>query len=219
MRSKSSEKIGRIVEIIEYWKLKEGVEPTITQIAADAGMSRSCVHAYLTEMDEKGIISYSRRHYGTPKTETLREETSAAPVVGSAMCGDPILDRAEIVEYVRLPASIFGKSDVFILTARGDSMEDACISDEDLVVVENRRYAEKNEIVAALDEDGGITLKRFRGFGPDGETILAYENEALYPGMTLSIDRMRISGVVRFIIKKIGSGGGFVPVMGGDPAI
>ena len=55
MRHKDPERIKKIVEIIEYWKLKEGTEPTITQIAADAGMPVSRVYAYLKEMDEKGI--------------------------------------------------------------------------------------------------------------------------------------------------------------------
>lgn len=113
MRYKDQDKINKIVEIIEYWRLKEGTVPTITQIAEDAKMSRSCVHAYLKEMDECGIITYSRRHYDTSKTEMISDDINTAPVVGSVKCGDPQLEQAEIYEYVRLPASIFGNKEMY----------------------------------------------------------------------------------------------------------
>ena len=61
MRHKDPDRIQKIIEIIEYWKMKEGREPTIADIAKDAGMPQSRVHAYLREMDEKGIITYQNQ--------------------------------------------------------------------------------------------------------------------------------------------------------------
>ena len=203
MRYKNPERIKKIVEIIEYWKLKEGTEPTITQIAADAGMPVSRVYAYLMEMDEKGIISFSRGHYETPKTEMISDDINMAPVCGSIKCGDPQLEEAEIYEYVRLPVSIFGNKEMFILKAKGDSMNDAGIEHGDYVVVENRQFPEKNDIVVAMDEEGANTLKRFKGANKKGQARLAYENESKYPGKEILLDQMRIQGVARFVIKKL----------------
>ena len=203
MRYKDQEKINKIVEIIEYWRLKEGAVPTITQIAADANMSRSCVHAYLKEMDERGIITYSRRHYDTSRTEMISDDINTAPIVGSVKCGDPQLEEAEIYEYVRLPSSIFGNKEMYILKAKGDSMVDAGIDEGDTVVVENRQCPEKNDIVVAMDEEGANTLKRYKGTNKKGQARLAYENEDRYPGKEILLDSMRIQGIARFVIKKL----------------
>ena len=165
MRHKNPAKMQEIVDAIEYFKLKEGIEPTLDQIAADTGLSRTRVHAYLQEMNEKGIISYGRRHMDTPKTEMISDDINTAAIVGSVKCGDPTLEEADVLEYVRLPASIFGNKESYILRARGDSMIDAGIDEGDYVVVENRQNAEKEDIVVALDEEGANTLKRFKEIG------------------------------------------------------
>ena len=203
MRYKDPERIQKIVEIIEYWKLKEGREPTIADIAKDAEMPQSRVHAYLREMDEKGIITYSRRHYDTSRTEMISDDINTAPIVGSVKCGDPQLEEAEIYEYVRLPSSIFGNKEMYILKAKGDSMVDAGIDEGDTVVVENRQYPEKHDIVVAMDEEGANTLKRYKGTNKKGQARLAYENEERYPGKEILLDSMRIQGIARFVIKKL----------------
>ena len=203
MRYKDPERIRKIIEIIEYWKLKESKEPTIKQIAAEADMPISRVHSYLVEMNEKGLITYGHRRYDTPKTEMISDDINTAPVVGTVKCGDPQLEEAEIYEYVRLPASIFGNKDMYILKAKGDSMTDAGIDDGDTVVVENRQYPEKNDIVVAMDEEGANTLKRYRGVNKKGQAVLAYENDEDYPGKVILLDSMRIQGIARFVIKKL----------------
>ncbi len=203
MRHKNPERIQKIVEIIEYQKLKEGREPTIADIAKDAGMPQSRVHAYLREMDKKGIITYRLRQFDTPKTEMISVDINTAPVVGSVKCGDPQLKEAEIYEYVRLPSSIFGNKEMYILKAKGDSMVDAGIDEGDTVVVENRQYPEKNDIVVAMDEEGSNTLKRYKGTNKKGQARLAYENKERYPGKEIPLDSMRIQGIARFVIKKL----------------
>ena len=203
MRKKSPERIDQIIKAIEHLKLSEGKEPTIPEISKATGLSYSRIHSYLTEMNEKGIITYGNRHYDTPKTEMTDFTGNVAPVVGSVKCGDPQLEEAEILEYVKLPAAIFGKSAMYILTARGDSMEDAGIAEGDYVVVENTVDHQKNDIVVAMDEDGANTLKRYKGKDKSGKARLAYENESVYPGKEIKLDQMRIQGVARFVIKKL----------------
>ncbi len=203
MRKKDPERMDKIVGAIEHLKLAEGKEPTIPEIAAATGMSYSRVHSYLVEMNEKGIISYGNRRYDTPKTEMMSDRGRAVPIVGSIRCGDPQSEEPEILEYVRLPSAIFGSRDMYILTARGDSMEDAGIGEGDFVVVENVKEPHKDDIVVAMDGDGANTLKRFKGSGGKGRARLAYENESVYPGKEILVDRMMIQGVARFVIKKV----------------
>ena len=203
MRKKSPERIEKIVKIIERWKLQVGCEPTIAEIAKEAGMPQSRVHAYLKEMDEQGIISYKHRQYNTPKTEMISPSINTAPRFGTVKCGGPQVEESEVLEYVRLPASIFGTKELYLLNASGDSMEDAGIEDGDLVVIENNQYPQKNDIVVALDDENANTLKRYKGSNANGQAILAYENEEKYPGKEIVLDQMSIQGVARFIIKRI----------------
>lgn len=203
MRKKDPGRAENILKAIERLKLTEGKEPTIPEISKATGLSYSRIHSYLIEMNEKGIIKYSGRHYETPKTGMISSDVTTVPVVGSVRCGEPQPEEAEIIEYVRLPSAIFGKRDMYILTARGDSMEDAGIDEGDYVVVENVREPSRNDIVVAMDEDGENTLKRYKGSDKEGRARLAYENESAYPGREILLDRMSIQGVARFVIKKV----------------
>ena len=203
MRKKDPGRAENILKAIERLKLTEGKEPTIPEISKATGLSYSRIHSYLIEMNEKGIIKYSGRHYETPKTGMISADVTTVPVVGSVRCGDPQPEEPDIIEYVRLPSAIFGKKDMYILTARGDSMEDAGIDEGDYVVVENVREPARNDIVVSMDGDGENTLKRYKGPDKEGRARLAYENESAYPGREILLDRMSIQGVARFVIKKV----------------
>ena len=82
-------------------------------------------------------------------------------------------------------------------------MVDAGIDEGDFIVVENTPVATKNDIVVAMDDDNQNTLKRYKGLNKDGKAVLAYENDNQYPNEKLIIDKMRIQGIARFVIKRI----------------
>lgn len=121
----------------------------------------------------------------------------SVPVLGEVACGSPILAEENIEEYVRLPISIFGKGDFFILRARGDSMINAGIEDGDLILARKQEVAEYNQIVVALVGDEA-TLKRFR---PQGGKIYLHAENPAYEDIVL--DSCLIQGVAVKIIKDI----------------
>ena len=53
------------------------------------------------------------------------------------------------------------RDDSYVLRVRGKSMIDALIDDGDYVVVQPQATARDGDIVVALLEDNGVTLKRF----------------------------------------------------------
>ena len=65
-----------------------------------------------------------------------------------------------IEESFKLPCSIFGNSEMYMLRAFGNSMIDAGISKGDLLVIRRQNEAQDGEIVVAL-VNGENTLKRF----------------------------------------------------------
>lgn len=105
---------------------------------------------------------------------------------------------------VSLPVSMFGKGDFYILRAKGDSMVDAGIDEDDLLVIERNCPALEGDIVVALDEDNQNTLKRYAGYDEDsGYYILEYENEEQYPGKTIKLRSFQVQGVARHVIKSL----------------
>ena len=91
-----------------------------------------------------------------------------------------------------------------IYNAKGDSMADAGIDEDDLLVIERNCPALEGDIVVALDEDNQNTLKRYAGYDEDsGYYILEYENKARYPGKTIKVRSFQVQGVARHVIKSL----------------
>ena len=109
-----------------------------------------------------------------------------------------------VEEYVSLPVSMFGNGEFYILRAKGDSMVDAGIEEEDLLVIERNCPASEGDIVVALDPENQNTLKRFAGYDEDSESyLLAYENEKKYPGKVIRVKSFKVQGVARHVIKSL----------------
>lgn len=203
MRSKDPAKMSRIIEIIEHFKIKDGIDPSLAEIASVAGLSKTRTHAYIHEMAEKGLIEYREGRFDTVRTRMVADSSVAAPVVGTVKCGEPALSEEDILEYVRLPVSIFGDGDYYLLKASGDSMTDAGIDEGDLVVIQQDCDTRPGDVVVALDSEGQNTLKRLGGTDERGRAILFYENSAKYPRRSIACEMSGVQGVARFVIKKI----------------
>lgn len=97
------------------------------------------------------------------------------PLLGEIACGEPILARENIEEYMDLPAHIHAD---FVLRCKGDSMINARIFDGDIVYIRRQPMVEDGEIAAVLIEDEA-TLKRVRLF--DDHISLEPENPLYRP--------------------------------------
>jgi repressor LexA len=99
---------------------------------------------------------------------------------------------------------MFGKGDFYILRAKGDSMVDAGIEEDDLLVIERNCPASEGDIVVALDSNNQNTLKRFTGYDENEQCyLLSYENEARYPGRVIKVKSFVVQGIARHVIKAL----------------
>lgn len=75
-------------------------------------------------------------------------ELNRVPILSNVSCG--LLKYAEdnFEEYVLLPVVLFGQGDFFLLRASGNSMIEADIAPDDLVVVRKQNTAEEGDINA-----------------------------------------------------------------------
>ena len=182
----------------DYAEHSGGKSPSIAEIAQGICVAKSTVSKYLNIMKQEGSIGFEgHRGIVTKKMRSAAEGFCSVPVLGTVACGLPILAEENIEEYVRLPVSLFGRGDYFILRARGDSMVNAGIDDGDLVIARRQETAEYNQIVVALVDDEA-TLKRFRPAG--GKIYLHAENPA-YEDIVL--ESCIIQGVAVKVIKDI----------------
>lgn len=160
MRCKSEETMEQIKNAVEEFYFSHYRSPSIGEIAAEVGRSKSTVHSYLWEMNKLGLLFYDGRTAETAVTRKADAEVVLTPVLGSIACGEPEYAEENFESYVALPASLLGGGEFFLLRASGYSMIEAGIEPGDLVVVKKQNTADEGDIVVAL-VDNETTLKRF----------------------------------------------------------
>jgi repressor LexA len=118
----------------------------------------------------------------------------SVPVVGNVAAGAPILAEQNIEDHVLLSSDL-AKEGYFLLRVRGDSMINAGILPDDLVLVRPQHEASNGSIVVAMIE-GEATVKRFEK--ADGHVKLVAENPAYEPIVTNNVSLVgQVRGVIR----------------------
>lgn len=198
MRSKNPAYFELLIRFIDDYIDNYGRSPSTQEIASGTGLSPATVSRYLSRMREDGIIDYSgHRNIVTKRNSAI--ETNAVPVLGSVSCGIPKFAEENIEEYVKLPVSLFGKGDFFLLRASGNSMIEAGIDSGDLVLVRRQDYAAPGQIVVALMEEEA-TLKRYYPEPQNGYIRLHPENKDM---VDIIVDSCLIQGVAVHVIKEL----------------
>jgi SOS regulatory protein LexA len=121
------------------------------------------------------------------------------PLVGGIACGSPDEGYIENEKFFPLTMSILGNGDFFVVQAKGDSMIEANIEEDDYVIIRRQNTAENGQIVIALI-DGETTLKRFYRDDEHKRIILHPENEN-YRDMIFK--ELEIQGVAVHVIKSL----------------
>jgi repressor LexA len=172
----------KILECIARTVEERGYPPSVREIADAVGLaSTSAVHHHLIALERDGLLERgthsSRALRLTGRAETPRSSRSRAtvtpfrmpverevlplPVLGEIAAGQPIEAYDDAAETLDVPASLQAREDAYVLRVRGKSMIDALIDDGDYVIVQPQAVAQDGDIVVALLEDNGVTLKRF----------------------------------------------------------
>jgi repressor LexA len=202
MKKRSFETMSRIRDYAEQYYADHGSSPSTTMIANEVGVSRGTAYKYLVEMDEKGLISYDGKHISTGLTQSSNTDRSRAPIVGAIRCGSPEEERAEIQEYVSLPAAIFGYGEFYILRAKGDSMNLAGIDEGDFIVVDKNATAHVGDIVVALNDENCNTLKRL-AYDEESDKYYLRAESSNPANHDVNPRHMAIQGVAHHVIKAI----------------
>lgn len=197
MRSKDRGLMVAIEKFVSEFTDKNGVAPTMQEIADALGKGKTTVHRYITQMCNDGVLSYSG--WRTTKVTKASSPVVSVPILGSIACGIPKFAEENIEEYVKLPVSLFGSGDFFILKAYGDSMIEAGIDDGDLVLIRQQNSADEGQIVVALVEDEA-TLKRYYPEPKQHRIRLHPENSQM---ADIYVDNCEIQGIAVKVLKDL----------------
>ena len=192
------------------FRRREGVFPSTREMLHLGGFrSPRSVTQFLDALEDAGYI---QRLPGARNVRILRDprasdderiETVTVPVVGDVAAGSPILAQENIEDYIQVSRSLArGSAPHFALRVRGDSMNEAGISDRDLVLVRQQSTANPGDKVVALIDDSA-TVKVFR---PGGDVVVLEPRSSNPINRPIVVQRdFRIQGVV---VAVINGGGG-----------
>ena len=203
MRSKDTTLKNEIYDFVNCWKRNTGTSPSLKIIADRTNVSRTTVYRYLKEMSDEGVLEYYGEGIDTKELNGINMDLAPAMIVGSIPCGEAQSEEQYVEAYVNLPTVLFGKGEFYILRAKGDSMEDAGIAEGNLVVILRQPTAEVGDIVVALDDEQQNTLKLFAGFDQEGNAVLEYMNEDVYPGKQIKVKELTVQGVAKHVLKTL----------------
>ncbi|MEE8488392.1 MAG: transcriptional repressor LexA [Gemmatimonadota bacterium] len=193
-----------ILDFIESFLDTHGYSPSFEDLAAFFQYrSLATVHEHLTNLESKGYI---RKNYNESRSiELMRTEMRLSaielPLLGIVAAGEPI-EAIEDTQTISVPEDLVGGAtgSHYVLRVRGDSMIDEQIRDGDYVIVQSRLTAHDGEMVIALVDEDGATVKRFYREA-QGMVRLQPANAELAP-MRLQANRVRIQGIVVGIIRR-----------------
>jgi len=219
------ERRQRILDCIARTVQERGYPPSVREIADAVGLaSTSAVHHHLLALEKDGLIergTHASRALritarpaampepiaepmGEPMNGTkitpfrmpVERETLTLPVMGEIAAGQPIEAYEDAAETLAVPASMDARADSYVLRVRGKSMIDALIDDGDFVIVQPQATARDGDIVVALLEDNGVTLKRY--FREEDRIRLQPANAEMEPIYATDVQiQGKVVGVIR----------------------
>ena len=173
----------------------QGRVPSVRELCNATGLkSTSTVHMHLKTLEELGLI---QREAGLNRCIKVVGEvnTLSVPVLGKVAAGNPIVAIEDIECYVPVPVEMSKGKELFALRVQGESMINAGILPDDILIVERTPVANNGEIVVALVDDSA-TVKRF--YKENGHFRLQPENDDFEP---IIVDEVLLLGKVVSLIR------------------
>ncbi len=200
-----------LLEFIHARMSREDVAPSFEEMKKALGLkSKSGIHRLISGLVERGYIQRLPHRARALEIKRLPEgmkpKTALAnaphargadfafdviPLYGRIAAGTPIEAIRDEKETLSVPAGMTGSGEHYALSVDGDSMINAGIHDEDIVIIRRCDTAENGTIVVALVDGEEVTLKRLRRAG--NKIVLEPENDAYEPRI-LEPKRVKVQG-------------------------
>ncbi len=184
---KLTDKQNQVLDTIKRFVAKKGFPPTVREIGKELNLSSpATTHFHLDKLESKGYIKKNKSKNRTIEllvpNEYLENDNGVASIalIGTITAGNPIEAIENPNEFFNLPKELIpNNTDVFTLVVNGESMINAGILDDDIVIVKKQKDANNGDIVVAMTDENEVTLKRF--YKEKDHIRLQPENDLLEP--------------------------------------
>lgn len=178
---------NEIITFIKKYTAKNNYPPSIREIASGVNLhSPATVHVHVKNLIEKGYLKRNTNNHKLLELlvpnefEQVNSDTVQIPLLGKVTAGNPIEAIENPDEYFPVPIQMIPQGkEVFTLRVSGESMINAGILDNDIVIIERNNTAKNGEIVVAMTDENEVTLKTF--YKEDNYFRLQPENDFMTP--------------------------------------
>ena len=178
---------NEILSFIKKYTAKNNYPPSIREIAEGVNLrSPATVHAHIKNIIEKGYLKRNNNNHKLLELQIPNEfaistnDTVQIPLLGKITAGNPIEAIENPDEYFPIPIQLIPKnSEIFTLRVSGESMINAGIFDNDIVIIEKNNTAKNGDIVVAMTDEFEVTLKTF--YKEENYIRLQPENDLMTP--------------------------------------
>lgn len=206
---KLSDRQQRMYDFIRSFAEENQYPPTIREIGEAVGISSTSVVNYnLNKLVDAGLIERNKE-----VSRGIRLQDAMArilpgrgiPILGHIAAGQPITvfpESVETADTLDLAVDVVSRSEgVYALRVQGDSMIDALVDSDDLVILNAQNTANNGDMVAAwLPDREETTLKYFFREGNMVRLQPANEN---YDPIMVPADQVEIHGKVIAIVRRL----------------
>lgn len=176
---------NEVLDYIKSYVAKHGYPPTVREIGKALGLnSPATIQSHISSLENKGYIRKTNSKYRSLEivgnNEYVNEDIVQVPLLGKITAGSPIEAIEMPNEFFSLPAYLIPKKEeIFTLRVSGESMINAGIFDNDIVIVQRQSVAKNGDIVVAMTEENEVTLKTF--YKESNYVRLQPENDSMNP--------------------------------------
>ncbi len=212
-----------ILSYIESCVRDKGFPPSVREIAKSVNLSSaSSVHSHLNTLVSGGYLirdpskprairvnmngnadnsASNKTDLTMSKTEPVSDaKVSQIPILGSVAAGAGVLAEENIEDYLNISPSLLGSGSFFALRVRGESMINAGIFNDDLLICRSQNTAEMGEIVIAGINDNEATVKYYHR---DKEDILLKPANDNFKVIKVKEDEVTIFGKAVTVIRSL----------------
>lgn len=210
MKNELTDRQQDILDFIHQFRDENGYPPTLREIGKRFDISSTFgVKRHLDALVKKGYLnieSNASRGISILRDDLAEDSQNSnifrkIPIVGRVAAGSPILAIENIEGSIIIdPAFVKKSQDCFALKVKGDSMINAGIFENDLVIVIPRNEAANGDIIVAMLDDE-VTVKTLEK--KNDAIRLLPQNDSYSP---IEIDRSKefkivgkVAGVVRWL--------------------
>ena len=193
---KINEKLNMVYNFTINYINENGFPPSVREICNKLHIkSTATAFSYIEKLKDKGLIE---KHTQKKRAITLsgKSNVKKVPLVGVVNAGSPIFAVENLEGYYPFPDDFGNNDNCFALKVNGNSMINAGINENDVIIVSQQNTANNGEIVVALVDDSA-TVKRF--FKRKDKVILHPENDDM---SDMVFDNVVILGVVKGLYRK-----------------